>query len=133
MQNYMELKSANDNNPNLSVANFNKSEFVALSKENQMLFLASALVGIGNEISELIKGQDQLIMGYSELRVGYSKLSTGLSKLRADQKSLQDEISLLDAKLDGFNDNLENQYSKIKDQNQRKSNTKSRIKFWVIG
>ena len=119
MQDFMEFKRANDNYANLSVANFNKSEFSALSRENQVLFLASALVEIGNEISELIKGQDQLIAEFSELR--------------ADQKSLQDEISLLDAKLDGFNDNLENQDSKIKDQNQRKSNAKSRIKFWVIG
>ena len=62
-----------------------------------------------------------------------SKLRAGLSEFRIGQKSLQDEISLLDAKLDGFNDNLENQDSNIKDQNQRKSNAKSRIKFRVIG
>ena len=112
MQDYMEFKRANDNYPNLSVANFNKSEFSALSRENQMFFIASRLVKIGTDVSKLEKGQ---------------------TMLKAELKSTKSQVSSLSAKFDGFDYKLEGQNAKIDCQNELISSAKSQIKLWLIG
>ena len=56
MQENMEMNSPNGSNHNPNVENLHASEFMALSSEKQMFFVASTLVRIESDVSKLKKG-----------------------------------------------------------------------------
>ena len=119
MQDNVDMNSPNGNNLNPNVESFHASEFMELSSEKQMVFVASRLVGIGNDVSIL--------------KSDVSKLKKGQTKLKAELKSTKSQVSSLSAKFDGFDYKLEGQNAKIEGQNERISSAKSQIKLWLIG
>ena len=126
MQEQIKSSDSNGMGHNPSVTDFRASDFTAMNAENQMLFMASTLVGVSNNLTTV---QSDV----ANLQSDVTKLKKGQTKLKAAHKATDDQVSALSAKFDGFDYKLEGQNAKIEGQNERISNASSRTKLWIIG